>query len=655
MKNSNIFVGLSILCFLFLQNQPICAQQLTVDSLVTIQSIQDVIVRAKRPEKYSPGSRITSLDSTMLHWYRTGSLSDILQMATPIYLKSYGPGMLSSIAFRGTAASHTAVLWNGFNIIQPSNGQTDFAIIPVYSSDAIDIQHGNASTNYGSGAMGGTILLSSPLKFSKGFATNLQQSIGSFGHYSTSVQASFSNSKISIQTKLFHQQAQNNFTFQNDTKFSKPTERQVNASFQQYGFTQDIGAWLSSKNLLTIRTWYAYNNRHIPPAMGAVHRNATQLDNNLRLSGEWNSFNKLGNTTIRVAYFNEILKYSEEQLQSKTAIQTLQSQAEHEYNFKDKVIVKAGAELQQFYAQVDGYGRAKNETRTSVFLLTKIQAHPRFNFNFNLRQSFINGFNPPFTPSAGYQYFLLNSQRHRFSMKGNVAQSYRVPTLNERFWQQGGNPDIKPENSKSYEQGLLYQWHHKKVQILSELTAYLMKVDNWIQWLPSTQGYWSPINVMQVNPRGLELSTKLIIDAPTVNASIGAMYAYTESTVSKSYQSSGQPIGKQLMYVPLHTGTFYGLVNFKGFTLGSTLTYTGFRYTNNSNSDWLPAYLLVNPYLSKSFYWHKTTLQLSGRVNNLINTSYQNMENRPMPGRNVEIRLSLFFYKQPNNSNKLSD
>lgn len=619
------------------------AQQSQMDTAEVYKHIEEVVVSGKRPERFSPGSRTLTIDSTRLNWYTSGTLSDLLAFSLPVYFKSYGPGMLSSIAFRGTSASHTAVLWNGFNINQPSNGQTDFALLPVIAQNTIDIQYGNAGTNYGSAAIGGAVLLSSPLPFNKGYSAGIQQTVGSFDMYNTILHTKYSNHNLSLQTKLFHQRSENNFSFNNITRFGNPSEKQVNAALQQYGVTQDIALSLNANNLLTIRGWYNYNNRQIPPAMGSSHRNARQKEENLRLLTEWNRFTRSGNTSVRIAFFDEKLIYTEEQLNSNTHIQTIQSQAEHEYSYKDKLTVKAGVELQQFYARVDGYGEDKQESRGSAFLLTKLKPFHNFQASINFRQALVEGYNPPFTPSAGLLYTFLNYRSHSFSIKSNAARSYRVPTLNERFWQVGGNLNIKPEKSWSYENGLVHQWKKEHLILNSELTHYFMKVDDWIQWQPTMQGFWSPVSVMQVNPKGIEFTSDLNFRSRRIKGILGTAYSYTASTISKSYSSTMQDTGKQLMYVPLHNGVAYGNLDYRGFMVGANLSYTGFRYTSNSNTDWLNSYMLMNIIAGKTLYYNHTSFHISGKINNLLDKSYQNMENRPMPGRNFQISLNIDF------------
>ena len=56
------------------------------------------------------------IDTTVLYEKGTLSLSDLLSENTPVFIKNHGRGALASASFRGTAASHTQVNWNGIKI-----------------------------------------------------------------------------------------------------------------------------------------------------------------------------------------------------------------------------------------------------------------------------------------------------------------------------------------------------------------------------------------------------------------------------------------------------------------------------------------------------------------------------------------------------------
>ena len=79
------------------------------------------------------------LDTLVLQSKSTSSLSDLLIQHSPVFIKTYGPGGTSTASFRGTTASHTLVLWNGFQLNAPSLGQVDFSTIPVFLADDVSL------------------------------------------------------------------------------------------------------------------------------------------------------------------------------------------------------------------------------------------------------------------------------------------------------------------------------------------------------------------------------------------------------------------------------------------------------------------------------------------------------------------------------------
>ena len=117
-----------------------------------VQRLGEVRVQAVRPELFAVGSPRYEADSAALSQFRGGTVAELLQARTPLYLKSYGPGQLASITLRGTSAQHTAVLWNGLNIMLPTLGQNDFALLPVAANTRLAVQPGPAADVDGVGA-----------------------------------------------------------------------------------------------------------------------------------------------------------------------------------------------------------------------------------------------------------------------------------------------------------------------------------------------------------------------------------------------------------------------------------------------------------------------------------------------------------------------
>ncbi|MGB6150499.1 MAG: Plug domain-containing protein, partial [Pricia sp.] len=130
----------------------------------TLWELDEVVVSDIRLKHYAEGHKLTRLtDSTI---QRGGTfLTTLLAFNANLYFKENGFGMVSSPAFRGTNASHTAVIWNGININSPLNGQVDFNTITPFNYSSIAIRSGGGSVQFGTGAIGGSVHLNNELRF----------------------------------------------------------------------------------------------------------------------------------------------------------------------------------------------------------------------------------------------------------------------------------------------------------------------------------------------------------------------------------------------------------------------------------------------------------------------------------------------------------
>jgi len=611
---------------------------------VTTKELRIVEVFGQPITRYAAGSRVTTLDSTFLKVNNSGQLSELLQFRVPVYFKNYGPGSLATAAFRGTSASQTAVLWHGFNINQPTLGQTDFSVIPVTAFSQVDVQYGSAGANYGTGAVGGAILLSSPPNWESNLKLRIQQDVGAFDQFFTSLGGSYGTGKVQLKTSLFRQSAQNDFEFINFTKAGKPREKQVNAATDQKGFTQDLDLKLGHRHTLSFRGWYTNSDNESQPNMTQANTQAHRQDENLRLMAEWNhAADKAGKTTVRLAYFNDYQHYTDESNNSVANINTYQAQAEHTIFVRDKLTFKAGAEAQHFSGENTGYAQAVRENRAAIFGWLRYNPATRLNLSLNLRQSFVTGFNPPLTPTAGINFYLSDNPDQTLILKGNISRGYRVPTLNDRFWPPG-NAHLKPESSWNYETGLQHTYKTNRFRLTSEATVYRLVVDNYIQWVPGAEnGLWSPFNLKKVVSTGGELSSEASYTFPKTMLHAGFLYSYTRSEQKKTYLPTAEPLNQQLYYVPQHTLRGYTGVKYAQWLLTANVNFTGLRYTTPENDQWLPAYTLLNVALGKSIRLGAYQFELIGKINNVTNAIYQTLEYYAMPQRHYALSLRFNF------------
>lgn len=556
--------------------------------------------------------------------------------------------MSATASFRGTAAEHTAVIWNGFNIANAALGQTDFSLVPVSTANAISIVHGGNSAKYGSGAIGGSIILQNTPSFKPDGHITLSTEYGSFGYNSNVLSLFHAGLKTEWQTTLWNTGSLNNFEFINTSQYQSPKQILSNAAYAQRGFQQAVHIKTPGTGYLTVLAWYNHYNRQIQPNTTAPDTKARQFDENLRLAAIWNNQSTLGYTSLRVGFFNDVLVYQNNNIQSHLQIITYNPQAEHEFRVSNFLQLKLGADAQLYIADNDIFDKKIKEQRGSVYALLQLVPFRKFALNLNIRKPFGSTYDAPFTPTMALQYKLVQKSALSIALKGSVGKSYRLPTLNERFYVPGGNPNILPEQGLNAEGGVSIACNRSHLNLQFEATYYRLEVTNWVQWLQVPgKDYYSPFNLRKVAGNGYEFSAKINWIKDRVKLGIGAVAAITHSVNKEVDQGDMASLNKQLIYVPVLNGHTWLNLEIGNYTFNFNYVRTGLRYTTNDNSKGLPSFDLINISGGKIFKVHAHTLQLLFKINNCTNEIYEVMEYVAMPPRNYSISLIL-------NLNKLS-
>lgn len=619
------------------------------------QTLCEVTVTAVKPERFMIGQKVKDIDSTQLAQNRFTTLANFLQFQSPIAFKSYGAGQLATISFRGTSSSHTAVLWNGVNINFPSLGQSDFSTLPMSGFDEMTIQYGSAASCVGTDAVGGSILLRSVPKFNQ---TGLQAIAGlsaeSSKNYAGQAGLRFyypvtKNWKISGKTLFYGADIRNDFgnaPIQNRKGAQYPVEPMQTL---QKGFVQDIYALHSNGNLLSLNTWITDNNLTIQPNNLAL-REITQTKAQRYVL----SYN-VGKTLLRAAYINDVLDYgrADNTNPSHTDIDRYLFRVEHDFSWikscERGTNLKVGSEVTHYAAQVDGYGKElKTENRADFYLLLRYQHSLRFSSSLNLRQALVSGYNPPFTPSLGIDYRVFSSPTDRLNLTTNIAYSYRVPTLNERYWVNLGNPALQPEIGFNKEVGVV--WKRRTTEHFHQqysVNAFHNLIDNWTYWNPDKN--YKVENLQQVLAKGIEIETSHRVISSAWEATAQFQYALTHSSQQKAYGPYTQDIlGKQLIYVPRHSfsgtlGVTSGAWSFTVQQLYNSARYITFDHSGRP----FPGYYLMNAWATYQYKikQHRLHFQLQG--NNLTNTLYPNLKKNAMPMRSVSFNV-IFIFNQLN-------
>ena len=138
------------------------------------------------------------------------SMGSLLAGTPRFYIKSYQPGGLATMSYRGATASQTIVMWNGLPLNNSMNGVVNLANLPIFlEMMSPSILLGNA-TSWGSGSIGGTVLIDHA--FQKGSPLEIEMSAGSNGFYRhLSVQVCIK--KHSLEIRGMQNKSKNDYKF----------------------------------------------------------------------------------------------------------------------------------------------------------------------------------------------------------------------------------------------------------------------------------------------------------------------------------------------------------------------------------------------------------------------------------------------------------
>ena len=634
------------------------------DTLTTrAHSLPEARVRAVRPERFAVGSTQWVIDSLALNQYRTGTVADVLATRTPAYIKNYGPGQLASISLRGTAARHTAVLWNGFNINLPTLGESDFNLLPLNSLRDIVVQPGPAAALYGNGAIGGAVLLDTAPDFrSSPVRATVQADAGAWGLRGSSATLQTTSGRVAVRAAASYRQADNSYPYLNSEINGLVRRYAENASLlHQWSLSQDVALRLGAAGEFTAGAWLTDADRQIQIAAGAANDHAHERDQSRRLllgyrqvlagGGQW---------VVRGAWFDDVLNYqSDNVLRSNSDVKTTQAQAEYTHPLGQRGTLRLGTETQHFAAVVDGYGGGISENRGAAFALLRFDPRPGLRLTGNLRQALLPAGLAPLMPTVGAEWDVFSRQKfptdstnrspahqltNSLTAKASLARTYRAPTLNERYWQPGGNPNLLPENGVGGELGLRYQRPlNCRTTFTSELTGYSQTVREWVQWLPNERGVYSPHNLRQVRSQGLEVALGLRYGRGRYRLHGRASYAFTSTQKTQGSPEDADPTGRQLAFVPLHQLVLSLDHTLGPWQLGTTLGRTGLVYTDNSGLGSLPAYWPLATTAGYTLRQKSGPLALTILVqgSNLLNLSYYTYSARPAPPRALLASLRV--------------
>ena len=648
-----------------------------------VVTIREVPVWGRRPMK-SIGVQETRLDSLILKENIALSIADVLTFNSPIFVKQYGRATLSTVSFRGTGPSHTQVTWNGMRINNPMLGMTDFSMIPSYFIDDASLLHGTSSVNETGGGLGGLVRLSTAPADIRGFGLQYIQGIGMFRTFDEFLRLEWGDEHWQVSPRAVYQSSANDFKYRNRDKKENiyddemnivgsyyPTERNKSGAFDDVHVLQEVYYDTRRGDRFGLNAWYINSNRELP-LLTTDYADDKQFENRqrehtLRSVLSWDHYRSDWKFAAKAGYIHTWMAYDYRKdpgsgimnsiTRSRNKVDTFYGQADGEYTPNGNWFFTAGISahqhlvesidkdiiLQQGGKDIVGYDKGRIELSASVS--AKWRPTERLGLSAVLREEMYG------TKWATVPAFFADcqlSKRGNIVAKASVSRNHRFPTLNDLYFLPGGNPDLRSESGFSYEAGLSFAVGKENVYSLSGSASwYDQHIDDWILWLSTPKGFFSPRNIKQVHAYGVEMQASLaVIPARDWKLTMNGTFSWSPSiNEGEPISPADQSVGKQLPYEPEFSATVTGRLTWRSWGLLYQFCYYSERYTMSSNditlSGRLTPYLMNNLSLDKAFALKWADLTLKGTVNNLFNEEYLSVTARPMPRMNVEFFIGI--------------
>lgn len=587
----------------------------------SILKLDEVVVSDSRVKHYAEGYKVTVLKDSIIQ--RTNELlTSLLAFNSNIYFKENGFGMVSSPAFRGTNASHTAVVWNGININSQLNGQVDFNTINPFNYSSVSIRSGGGSVQYGSGAIGGSIHLNSDLLFKEHFDNQVSLGYGSYNTKKINYNQSFGSSLISYSLGVNYNASDNNY------KYLNTNEENKNGEFNNINLNWNIGYVLSDNQVLKLYHQTFIGDRNLSGTLVALGRSKYK-DNHYRTQVEWGRFGRKAISKLKLAYLQEEFKYFENKdadINSFGKVSNFLARYSSDYKLSKFLRLNSFLEYNNYKGAGGSFGSPKRDDFSATAII-KHTISAKIAYNLSVRKDFSSDFPSPLVFSFDGSYSLTDN----YKVKINASKNFRTPTFNDLYWQPGGNLDLVPEKSYQLDFGNMLNIGSVSMQY----NGYYISTKDMINWLPNNEGLWSPINIDDVEIYGAE--TKIEANYPLgKNQEVGikANYAYTVS--------EDKSTNEQLIYVPFHRAN--GTLEYRIADLNLFYQHL-FNGSVSIIGGELKEYQVANLGVTFSADTLKKDLKytIGVTINNVFNTYYENIALRPMPNRNIQTQLILNF------------
>ena len=550
--------------------------------------------------------------------------------------RSGSMGKTSSISIRGANSNQVQVLVDGVRVKSPTLGQVDLSDISPDLIERIEVIRGPQSTIYGADAMGGVVNIIT--KHGKGpLSATVEQEIGNRDTFRTRASASGQWKILDYAVSGSH--LESNGQFQNDGTNWNALNLNVGVSLPGNTHVGFVARWNRNDTDLPVK-FVCCGPLPIHPL---IDKNAQQQSETLVLSLEartkpvdwWESRLRLSRYENNVGFQDDVDFGYDFDFPSFSQIKVERREAEWVNSFHIGRWSTSTFGLE--YREEEGKNRSnfssfRAETDTKAFFFEQqLRFLERLFITGGVRVEDHSSFGTEVTGRGGVSY-LIKSWGTR--IHGSAGNGFRAPTINDLFFPDFSNPDLKPERSLSWDAGVEQRFWGDRIRL--GLVYFYNSFDNLIRFVPTTTfPFVAAVNVASARTEGIEFTADVDLLANLV-ASVNYTYVDSEDLSTDrplrreprhrwNVRLTWEPIPRLNLWASVHTSSRQFESEEIGYNRGHTRVDIGgtFRVLDR--------------------YGVLQALELTALVQNLLDEGYAEVRGFPALGLTALVGLRARF------------
>ena len=604
----------------------------------TLPAVTVTAARVPVPTRDAP-ARVTVLAVEDVGATGAVSVADLLEERAPLFVRRYGPSGLATVSLRGTSPAQTLLLLDGRPLSDPQLGPLDLGLLPAVLLESVEVLHGGGAALYGSGALGGVVHLRA-LRPDGRAAGRLVSEAGAWGQRRIGGTATAAVGAWRAAAAVEAEGAEDDYLFRDVSRLGAPLVRHAGWDRRRVSGYASLG-WAGGPWRVRAAALGADAERGLG---GTDSVGARQWDRHARAWLDASRTTAWGRVEAGGFFQYTRLRYASPYPAGDRpdALDDTGRTLAAGVDAKAHVEAVPGWRLTALASL--GLGRAAHPSlaadatdRHAALAVSAAPTGGRLRLYPALRLD-------AYAPAGAARRLALSPQLGanwqptadaRFRLKASLARAFRMPTLNDRYWQPGGDPGLRPEAGWSADAGLVWAGRYR-----AEVTAFAATARDQILWWPTGAGYWVPENVGRTRSLGMEASAAgawALGGRRLLEAGLTAAFTDARDRSDPAAPAFDQP----LRYVPRTTARGWAALTLGPLRLDLGARYVGRRYVTADGSRWLDPYLVLDAQARYTREVAGVEATLGVAVENATDRRYEVVQSYVMPPRHLRVRLVL--------------